>query len=325
MMEKPKILDTRHIPQAGLDVLREACEVELNPDDHKFTPEELRQRVADKEGLVCLLTDTIDDALLAAGPRLKVVSNVAVGFDNVDVKAATKRGIVVCNTPGVLTETTADLTWALLMAVARRLVEGDRFVRADEFKEWLPMLLLGGDIFGKTLGIIGMGRIGTGMARRAAGFEMRILYHDAVRNTAAEREYRAEFVSLRDLLQQSDFVTVHVPLLPETRHLISRDELTLMKPTAYLINTSRGPVVDEAALVEALRERRIAGAGLDVYEDEPDLAPGLAELENTVLLPHLGSASVETRDKMATLAAENCLAVLAGKHPPHAVNPEVLG
>jgi len=324
-MAKPKVLLTRHIPEAGVLRLREACDLEENADDHKMTPDELRRRVADKAGLVCLLTDKVDDALFAAAPNLKVVSNVAVGFDNVDVKAATKRNIAVCNTPGVLTETTADLAWTLLMATARRVVEGDRFMRGGRYTEWLPMLLLGGDIYGKTLGIIGMGRIGTAMARRAVGFEMRVLYYDSVRNTRAEKEYHTEFVPLERLLKESDFISIHTPLLPETRHLINRETLNQMKPTAYLINTSRGPVIDEAALVDALRAKRIAGAALDVYENEPAMAPGLADLDNVVILPHLGSASIETRSKMALLAAENCIAVLNGKRPPHSVNPEVLG
>ncbi len=324
-MTKPKVLLTHHIPDLGVQRLRAACDLEENADDHKMTPEELRRRIADKAGLVCLLTDKVDDTLLAAAPGLKVVSNVAVGFDNVDVAAATKRKIVVCNTPGVLTETTADLTWALLMAVARRVVEGDRFMRGGQYREWLPMLLLGGDVHGKTLGIVGMGRIGVAMARRAAGFAMRVIYYDAVRNERAEQEHGAEFVPLERLLKESDFVTIHTPLLPETRHLINRETLNLMKRTAYLVNTSRGPVIDEAALVEVLHAKRIAGAALDVYENEPAMAPGLADLDNVVILPHLGSASVATRGQMALLAAENCIAVLSGQRPMHPVNPEVLG
>jgi glyoxylate reductase len=247
-----------------------------------------------------------------------------VGFNNIDVKAATERRILVTNTPGVLTETTADLAWALLMATARRVVEADRFVRRGNYKGWGPMLLLGGDVYGKTLGLVGMGRIGCAMARRAIGFNMRVLYNDV--NRLSEDEEQAMSVTYADfdvVLRESDFVSLHVPLVPSTRHLIGARELSLMKPTSYLINTSRGPVVDEKALVEALRCRGIAGAGLDVYENEPEMAPGLAQLENAVLLPHIASASVDSRTKMGTMAARNLIAGLAGKLPLNCVNPEV--
>jgi glyoxylate reductase len=272
-----------------------------------------------------VISETIDEALLAARPGLRVVSNVAVGYNNVDVAACTRRGVVVTNTPDVLTETTADFAWTLLMATARRLAEADRYTREGRFRQWEYMLLLGGDVHGKTLGVVGFGRIGRAMARRALGFGMRVLYQDAVAaDAAAERELRATRTDLATLLRESDFVTLHTPLIPETRHLINAESLRTMKKTAYLINAARGPVVDEAALVRALREGWIAGAGLDVFEEEPKVHPGLIDLPNVVLAPHIASASHETRLQMATLAVENCLAVLEGKTPPTPVNPEAL-
>lgn len=320
-----RIFVSRLLPPEALDLVRAHADAEVNTDDRTLTKAELAARIRDKEGLVCLLTDTIDDGLLAEAPRLKVVSNVAVGYNNIDVAAATRRGVVVTNTPGVLTETTADFAWTLLLATARRVVEGDRYVRAGQFKEWGLMLLLGTDVHGKTLGIAGLGRIGKAVARRALGFGMRILYHDSARaHPATERELQATFVDKPTLLRESDFLTLHVPLLPETRHYIGEPELRLMKPTAYLINASRGPVVHEAALVRALKEKWIAGAGLDVYEEEPKVHPGLIDLDNTVLVPHIASASRETRTLMARMAVENCLAVLEGKTPPNPVNPETL-
>jgi len=255
-----------------------------------------------------------------------VVSNVAVGFNNIDVAAATKRGVVVTNTPDVLTETTADFAWTLLMATARRVVEADRYVRDGKFTQWEYMVLLGGDVHDKTLGIIGFGRIGRAMARRALGFNMRVLYQDAVAaDPATERELRATRTDTATLLRDSDFVSIHTPLLPDTRHLINAQSLRTMKKTAYLVNASRGPVVDEAALVQALTEGWIAGAGLDVFEEEPKVHPGLMGLSNVVLAPHIASASSDTRIKMAALAVDNCLAVLEGQTPPTPVNPEVLG
>ena len=320
---KSKVFVTRRIPQPGLDMLEERYEVVVNPYDRVLTKDELVEGVKTADGLLCLLTDEITAEVMDANPNLKVISNYAVGYNNIDVEAATKRGIMVTNTPGVLTDSTADLAWALLMAVSRRVVEGDTFTREGRFVGWAPMLLLGSDISGKTLGIIGMGRIGQAVARRAMGFDMRILYYDQAPVPEAE-EYKAEFVALDELLRESDFVTLHAPLTDETRHMIGSQELRLMKKTAYLINTARGPLVDEEALVEALKEGIIAGAGLDVYEDEPKLAPGLAELPNTVLLPHLGSATLGTRTKMATMAAANLIAALEGKRPANLVNPEVL-
>lgn len=300
--------------------------MDLHAGDKPLSKTELMKRLKGRQGLVCLITDAIDATVLESSPDLKVVSNVAVGFNNIDVAAATKRGVVVTNTPDVLTETTADFAWTLLMATARRLVEADRYVRDGKFTQWEYMVLLGGDIFGKTLGIIGFGRIGRAMARRALGFNMRVLYQDAVAADAAtERELRATRTDAATLLRDSDFVSIHTPLLPDTHHLINAQSLRTMKKTAYLVNASRGPVVDEAALVQALTEGWIAGAGLDVFEDEPKVHPGLVGLPNAVLAPHIASASSDTRIKMALLAVDNCLAVLEGQAPPTPVNPEVLG
>jgi glyoxylate reductase len=321
----PKILITRALPPEAISLAQGRATMDLHPGPQPLAKSELAQRLRDKEGLVCLITDTIDAEVLGGAPRLRVVSNVAVGYNNIDVAAATARGIVVTNTPDVLTETTADFAWALLMATARRVVEADQYVRAGKFSRWEWELLWGSDVFGKTLGIIGFGRIGKAVARRGRGFGMRILYTDAVRADAAvERELGATFADKPTLLRESDFVTVHTPLLPETRHLIGAAELKMMKRTAYLINAARGPIVNEAQLVQALKEGWIAGAGLDVYEEEPKVHPGLLSLPSVVLAPHIASASSETRIKMGTLAMENCLAVLEGKTPPTPVNPEVL-
>jgi len=315
---------SRHLPPEALALARSRATVRLHPEDRRLSKAELAGYLADADGLVCLLTDTIDAELLAAAPRLRVVANVAVGYNNIDVAAATRRRVVVTNTPGVLTETTADFTWALLLAVARRVVEADAFTRAGKFTEWGLMLLLGADVHGQTLGILGLGRIGKAVARRARGFAMRVLYHDAVRDEAAERELGVLYRDKDTVLRESDFVTLHVPLLPETHHYIGEAELRRMKPTAYLINASRGPVVHEAALVRALKEGWIAGAGLDVYEEEPKVHPGLLDCPNAVLAPHIASASRATRLRMATMAVENCLAVLEGRRPANPVNPEVL-
>ncbi len=316
---------TREIPRPGIDTVAEAvATVDVNPDDRVLTREELLAAVRGRDGVLCLLTDAIDAEALDAAAGCRIFANYAVGYNNIDVAAATARGIAVTNTPGVLTDATADLTWALLMATARRIAEGDRYTRAGEFRGWAPMLLLGGDISGHTLGIIGAGRIGTAVALRSRGFRMRVLYFDRVQNEALEQAVGAQRVGLETLLAESDFVCVHVNLDETTRHLIGARELSRMKPTAYLVNTSRGPVIDEAALVEALRAGEIAGAGLDVFEDEPALAPGLAELPNAVVPPHLGSATVGTRTRMATLAATNLVAMLDGRRPPNIVNPEVL-
>jgi len=316
---------TRRVPKPGIDLLRERCEVvNVNPEDRALTREELLEAVRERDGVLCLLTDRIDGEVMDAARGCKVFANYAVGYDNIDVPAATERGILITNTPGVLTDATADLAWALLFAAARRVAEGDRFVRAGKFTGWGPMMLLGGDVTGRTLGIIGAGRIGQAMARRSVGFGMTVLYTNPSPRPELERETGARKVTLDELLRESDFVSIHCPLNHETHHLIGPRELELMKPTAYLINTARGPIVDERALVGALREKQIAGAGLDVYEDEPEPAAGLVELDNVVLLPHLGSASIQARTDMATMAARNLLAVLEGKRPPNPVNPQVL-
>lgn len=321
---KPKIYVTRMLPEAGLDLLAEEYDVEVNPNDRVATREELLAGIQGKDALLALLTDTIDARLMDAEPRLKVISNYAVGFNNIDVAAATERGIVVTNTPGVLTETTADLAFALLTACARRIVEADKFMRAGKYEGWGPMLFLGRDIHGKTLGLVGFGRIGRAMAQRGRGFGMKILYNDAVRaSQELERAYNAEYRELPDLLRESDFVSLHVPLLESTHHLISDAQFEVMKTTAIVINTSRGPVVDEKALVRALKAGLISGAGLDVFEWEPQFEPDLERLANVIMVPHIASASVETRTKMATMAAENACAVMRGEMPPNIVNPEV--
>lgn len=321
---KPRVLITRLLPEPALDLVQQTCEVQYYAMDQHLPSAELRRAISDKAGVICQITDRMDAEVLALGKSLKVVANVAVGYDNIDVRAATGRGIVVTNTPDVLTETSADLAWGLLYSIARRIPEGDRFVRAGKWQEWKLMLMLGHDVYGQTLGIIGMGRIGREMARRAQGCHMRILYHNRQRvDSALEAELGATWVDLPVLLQQADFVTLHVPLSAATTHFIGAPELRLMKPTAYLINTARGAVVDEAALIRALQERWIAGAALDVYEHEPEVPQALKELDNVVLVPHIGSASVATRRRMALMAAQNLLAVLRGEPPPHAVNPEV--
>ncbi len=323
-MSKPKVFVTQNIPQAGLDLLMKECEVFVNTEDRVLSKGEIIERLKGMDGMVCLLTDAIDGEIMDAEPNLKVISNYAVGFNNIDVEAATERGIPVTNTPGVLTETTADFAWALLMAIARRVVEADKFTREGKFKGWRPQLLLGSDVYGKTIGIVGMGRIGQAMARRARGFDMNILYYDEYRpDPEVEKELGLTYVPFDELLQKADYVSIHVPLMESTHHLIGERELKLMKKTAYLINSARGPIVDEKALVKALQEKEIAGAGLDVFEDEPELAPGLAELDNVVLAPHIASATIETRSKMATMAAEGCLSVLKGERPVNLVNEEV--
>jgi len=323
-----KVYVTRPIAEEALALLRSQAEVALWPDPDVPPPhEEIVRQVREADGLVCLLTDRIDAEVIAAGERLRVISTVAVGYDNIDVAAATARRIPVCNTPGVLTEATADLTWALLMAAARRVTEAERYLRAGRWKSWSPQLLLGQDVHGATLGLIGLGRIGQAVARRARGFAMRVLYHSATRKPEVESASGGgvEWAELETLLREADFVSLHVPLTEETRNLIGARELALMKPTAILINTARGQVVDQEALVAALQEGRLAAAGLDVFQVEP-LPPDdpLLSLENVVLLPHLGSASVATRRRMAMMAAENLVAGLKGERPPYPVNPEVM-
>jgi glyoxylate reductase len=315
-----KILVTAEIPAEVLSRLSQEHQVESYDADPPLPRPKLFQAIADKEGLLCMLTDRIDAELLAHGPALKVIANNGVGFDHIDLAAATARGIMVTNTPGVLTDATADLAFALILAIARRVVEGDRRVREGKF-HYSPLQFLGQDVSGKTLGLIGLGRIGKAVAKRALGFGMRLIYTSRTRlEPASEQALQASHVPLDTLLREADFVSLHVPLTPQSRHLIGRRELALMQPSAYLINTSRGPVVDEAALVAALRQGQIRGAGLDVYEREPELSPGLADLENVVLLPHVGSATIETRTRMAFMAAENLLAGLRGDPPPNCLN-----
>ena len=325
-MSAPHVLVTRLIPDAGLDMVREACEVDLWTDELPPPRDELLRRAAGKDGLLTLLTDRVDDELLdAAGPQLKVVSNLAVGFDNIDVPALTRRKVPVGNTPGVLTETTADLAFALLMAAGRRIPEGVDYVRGGHWRTWGPMTLLGVDVHGATLGIVGFGRIGREMAKRGRGFGMRILYHDVhPATTEDEAELGATRVELPELLREADFVTLHVNLTDETHHLIDADALRAMKPTAVLVNTSRGPVVDAAALETALRDGEIFAAGLDVTEPEPLPADHpLVRLPNCVVVPHIASASTVTRDRMAQMAAANLLAGVRGERLPTPINPEV--
>ncbi|HYL10789.1 MAG TPA: D-glycerate dehydrogenase [Candidatus Acidoferrales bacterium] len=323
-MDKPKIYLTRPLFEDARQILNKDFEVEYWANPERISRSTLLSAVREKEALVCLLTEKVNEELLQAGPKLRIVANVAVGYDNIDLAACTRHGVVATNTPGVLDETTADFAWTMLMAVARRVVEGDHIARSGEWKGWDLDQLCGADVWGKTLGILGFGRIGRAVARRSKGFKMRVLYHDAVRAPAeVEAELGAEFADFNKVLGESDFVTVHVPLLPETRQLISTPQLVRMKSTAFLINTSRGPVVDEAALVAALERGKIAGAALDVYENEPFIHPGLRR-PNVVLAPHIASASLETRTKMACIAAENVVAVFEGRTPPNALNPEVL-
>ena len=324
-MSKPKVFSTHVLFDDPRRRLAEHFDVEYWTGEERPPRPEVLKRVAGKDALVCLLTERVDQELLdAAGPTLRIVANVAVGYDNIDMSACTERSIAVTNTPGVLDETTADFTWTLLMAVARRLVEGDRLARSGKWLQWNLDLLCGTDVWGKTLGIIGLGRIGRAVARRAAGFRMRVIYYSTPREPAVvEKELNAEYMEQDRLLAQADFVSLHVPLYADTRGLIGPAEFAKMKRTAFLINASRGPVVQEAALVDALDQGRIAGAALDVFEREPLISDGLRR-DNVVLAPHLGSASVETRTRMAMIAVENVIAFFNGKRPPAILNPEVL-
>jgi len=325
-MAEPKIVVTRRIPEPALEILREAGDVWVSPDDRPLEVPELHDAIAGADVVVTLLHDKVDDAFLdAAGDQLRAVCNVAVGFDNIDVPAATKRGVLVTNTPAVLTEATADLAMTLILAATRRIGEGERLIRAREPWSWHMFMLLGTGLQGKTLGVVGMGAIGQSLARRAKAFGMEIVYSDARQAPAeVEQELGARRVELDELLRTADVVSIHAPLMDETRHLINADTLALMKESAYLVNSARGPIIDEAALVDALKAGKIAGAGLDVYENEPETHPGLVDLDNVVLLPHLGSATIETRTAMGVLAAENAVLALRGERPKTPVNPEVL-
>lgn len=322
---KPRVLVTRKVYPQALAILQEDCVVDYRDTHDVMDADTLARKLALADGVVCQLTDALTAQAIAGATKLRVISQIAVGHDNIDVAAATARRIVVTNTPGVLTESTADLTFALLLAVARRLPAAERFLRNGQWRRWDVDLLAGIDLGGKTLGIVGMGRIGQAVARRAQGFAMRVLYASPrPLDGALASELRAQHVPLRLLLQQSDFVSLHAPYRPSTHHLIGIDELAEMKRGAFLVNTARGPIVDENALVAALEEGLLGGAGLDVFEREPTVHPGLLALDNVVLLPHIGSATVATRTRMCTLAAENCAAVLRGERPPNPVNPEVL-
>jgi glyoxylate reductase len=319
-----KILVTKPVFSEAIEFLKTQAFVDLNSDERTLTKSELIQRLNGVQGAVTLATDTIDTEVLEAVPTLRIVANVAVGLNNIDVATATRLGILVTNTPGVVTETTADFAWALLMAAARRVAEADRFVRAGEWKVFQLQMLLGHDVYGKTLGIIGFGNIGKAVARRAKGFGMTIQYCGSGRAIPADAAEGAGSVSFETLLSTSDFISVHVPLLPTTTHLLNEQAFALMKPSCIFVNTSRGPVVDEKALIRALRSGKIAAAGLDVFEREPELEPELLTLENVVLAPHIGSSSRETRLKMCLMAAGNVLAGLKGERPPNLVNPEAL-
>lgn len=326
MLRRPKVYITRELPGETLEAAKEHFEVEVWPQYRPPSKQELMREIRDADALVTLLTDKIDAEVLNAAAKLKIISQMAVGCDNIDVEEATKRGIYVTNTPGVLTETTADLAWALLMAVSRRIVEADKYVRAGRWKvAWHPCMFLGRDVYGATLGIIGAGRIGTAMARRARGFNMQILYYSRTRKSEIE-EIGAKYADLETLLKESDFVTIHVPLSQETHHMIDEEKLRLMKKTAYLINTSRGQVVDEKALYEALKRGWISGAALDVFEQEPTpMDNPLLKLKNIVTTPHIGSASYATRSRMAEMVMENLKTFFNGKAPPpNLVNPEVI-
>ncbi len=318
-----KIFVTRRIPEKGLNILRKHHEVEINPENRVLTKEEIINGVRGKDGLLCLLTDQIDEDVIKVEPKLKMIASYAVGYDNIDVKAATKRKIPVSNTPGVLTDATSEMEWALLFSTARRTVEGDKFTRSGKFQGWDPMLLHGMSIANTTLGIIGAGRIGTAFALKSKGFNMAVLYVDERKNEILEKELNAKKVTIDELLKQSDFISLHVPLISTTHHLIGEKELKMMKKTAVLINTSRGPVVDEKALVKALKNKWIFGAGLDVYENEPIITKELIDLDNVILQPHSASATTESRTKMAVIAAENMIEGLKGKIPPNCVNPEI--
>ncbi len=316
---KPKLFLTRQLPEKAMQRLHETFDLKVNPEDRALGKAEIIAGIKDAEALICLLTDTIDREVISSAENLKVISCYSVGFNNIDLEAASEFGIAVCNTAGVLTESTADLTWALIMATCRRISESERYLREGKFKAWEPLLMVGQDVHGKTLGILGMGRIGQAVAKRAIGFDMRIIYHNGGLEVGS-LPFDAQEVNLETLLRESDILSLHTPLTPETRHLIGRAQLALMKPTSVLINTARGAIVDEAELIKALQEKRIFGAGFDVYEQEPYLPPELLALENVVLLPHIGSASIETRTNMGLMAAENALAVLEGRTPLSRVN-----
>jgi glyoxylate reductase len=318
------ILVTQRLPEEVMNMLHAAHTVVVGSDDRPMSPDSLIRQIARMDGLLSTISDRIDADVMDAAPGLKIIANYGVGTNHIDLKAATTHGILVSNTPDVLTDATADLAFALILALARRIVEGDHRTRSGRFRYWAPLEFLGTEVSGKTLGIVGMGRIGRAVARRAAGFNMNVVCATRKNSRQPDKDGRVGYTDLNNLLKISDFVSLHVPLTPETHHLIGKDELGKMKPTAFLINTSRGPVVDEAALTEILFQNRIAGAGLDVYEHEPMLTPGLADLSNCILLPHVGSATIETRTRMGMMAAKNLLEGLAGRIPTNSLNHQAL-
>lgn len=322
-MKKPLVYVTRPLPEESIKLLKKHCKVEMNTEDRPLTRHELLNTIAGKDGVLCLLHDKIDTEVFEAVPGVKGFANYAVGYDNIDVEEATRRGIPISNTPGVLTDATAEMAWALLFAIGRRVVESDRHMRSRNWPGWGPLQFLGGDIVGKTLGIVGSGRIGTAMALKSKGFDMKVIYYSTSQNQTLEKELGARRVDFDDLLKESDYISIHTPLKPETRHMFSLKQMKKMKPTAYLINTSRGPVIKEDDLLTALQKNIIAGAAIDVYEFEPEMTVGLEELDNIVITPHTGSATTGTRTNMALKAAENLIAMVRGERAPDCVNPEV--
>lgn len=315
-----RVFVTYEIPDSGLRMLREKFELDVYTGEEFLTKEEMIERARKADAMVAHLRDPIDAEFIQSLEKMKIIADYAVGYNNIDVQVATERGIYVTHTPGVLTEATADIAFALILAVARRIVESDKFVRDGKFVGWKPKLMLGYDLYGKTLGIIGMGRIGQAVARRALGFGMNIVYHNRNRlPQEVESEFKAKYLSVDELISTSDFISLHTPLTKETFHMIDAEKIARMKPNAIVVNTARGPVIDEQALYEALKERRIAGTGFDVYENEPKLTPGLEKLDNVVLLPHIGSATYETREKMSQIVALNIIEALEGRIPPNLV------
>ena len=321
-----KVLLAREIPGPAMERLKGEVDLDCVPEGTKLTKKDLMARIKDKDGFISMLDNPIDGEVLNAATNLKVISNYAVGFNNIDVKTATSKGIVVTNTPGVLTNATADLAWALMMSTSRRILEGDKYLRAGKFDGWAPKLMLGYDFTGKTLGIIGMGRIGSAVAKRASGFEMHVIYHNRHRlSEQEEKDLGVEYVSLDDIITKSDFISIHAPLTDETRHMLGEKQFKSMKKNCILVNAARGPIIDESALVKALKEGWIAGAGLDVYEDEPKVTEELLSMDNVVLEPHIGSATYETRAKMSDMVVDDCLAVLKGNKPANIENSEGYG
>ena len=325
-MPKPKVYVTRELPERGLKIIKKNFDAEVWPEYAPPPKKVIIEKAKNVDALATLLSDKIDAEVFNAAPKLKIVAQLAVGFDNIHVQEATKRGIYVTNTPEVLTDTTADFAWALLMAVARRIVEADKYVRTGQWKVgWHPSMLQGRDVYGATIGIVGAGRIGYAVAKRAKGFDMKILFYDVIPRPEMEKDLGAKRVDLDTLFKESDYVSVHVPLMKETYHLVNEEKLKLMKKTAYLINNSRGPVVDEKALYQALKEGGIAGVGLDVFEQEPTpMDNPLLKLDNVVVAPHISSASYETRSRMAEMVADNLVAFFEGRKPPNLVNPDVM-